>query len=129
MTDIPIERTAGDQDIARDLLPGILLSPARLALRHILRLSQENEWSFNRSDIARVDSTWEWLDADVTAHGFVFALRDGRRVYIQRVASFPEDGEGDFCVLPMADERYPVQKGADIEWTDDVADLNCFLKL
>ena len=95
----------------------------------ILHLSQECEWGFKRSDIARIESTWEWLDADVTAHGFVLALRDGRRVYIHRVTSFPEDGgDGDFCVLPMADERYPVLKGGGIEWTDDVGDLNCFLK-
>ena len=130
MTDMPIEPTAGDQDIAKDLLPGILLSPARLALMHILNLSRECEWGFNRSDIARVESTWEWLDADVTAHGFVFALGDGRRVYIHRVASFPEDGgDGDFCVLPMADERYPILNGGDFKWTDNVADLNSFLKL
>ncbi len=116
-------------------MPGILLSPARLsrarlALKHILDPSQKCELGFARSDIARVESTWEWLDADVTAHGFVFVLRDGRRVYVQRVASFPEGGgDDDFCVLPMADERYPILKGGDIEWTDDDADLNCFLKL
>ncbi len=39
MTDMPIEPTTGDQDIAKDLLPGILLSPARLALMHILNLA------------------------------------------------------------------------------------------
>ncbi len=66
----------------------------------------------------------------MTAHGFVFALGDGRRVYIHRVASFPEDGgDGDFCILPMADERYPILNGGDFKWTDDVADLNSFLKL
>ncbi len=87
MTDMPIEPTTGDQDIAKDLLPGILLSPARLALMHILNLAGMRVGLQPLRHRASRDRPREWLDADVTAHGFVFALGDGRRVYIHRVAS------------------------------------------
>jgi hypothetical protein len=128
MTDAPIEVADNGRNTAKDLMPGILLSTALFALRRVLQLSQEAEWDFARSDIAHVESTWEWLDADVTAHGFVFTLGDGRRIYVQRVASFTDGTDDDVCVLPMADERYPVLKGGDFKWTNEVADMNRLLK-
>jgi hypothetical protein len=116
-----MDKTRAFEPAAGDLLPGILLSPALLALKHVLH---EAKCGFHRSDITRVEATWEWLDADTTAHGFVFALSDGRRVYVRRVASFPDETDDDVRVLPIEDERYPLLEGVDFSWSEDVADMN-----
>ena len=81
-------------------------------------------------DIARVESVWELIDDESTAHGFVLALRDDRRVYLQYVMTFDEeDGlTEDVQTLPMGAERYPDLEGGGVAWDDDSAsELNGLL--
>ena len=73
---------------------------------------------------------WELLDLDSTSHGFVLALHDGRRCYLQYVMA--PDGDDDIsedvALLPMKDERYPQLKGGELSWADDVERLNELLQ-
>jgi hypothetical protein len=61
-----------------------------------------------------------------TAHGFVVALRDGRRVYLQLVVDeHGEDEAGvELQILPMTGERYPELKGGGFVWSDETRQLN-----
>lgn len=73
-------------------------------------------------DIARIESVWELIDDESTAHGYVIALRGGRRLYLQYVMTFDEDGiVEEVETLPMTDERYPDLEGGGIAWDDDSA--------
>ncbi|CAN5333668.1 hypothetical protein BH10PSE6_BH10PSE6_54690 [soil metagenome] len=85
----------------------------------------EEGWGLALIDIERVEAMWEMLDAFSTSHGFVLALTGRRRVYLQYIS---DNEAGDVQLLPMTDERYPDLQGGGIKWTDDVGDLNRFLK-
>ena len=69
------------------------------------------------------------LEDDSTAHGFVLALRDGRRCYLQYIAVYEDDDvTEEVQTLPMDDERYPSFNVGGIDWDDEVGDLNRLLK-
>lgn len=109
----------------------LLSSPLRPSLQSLLRaleLAGTSDFGFDRLDVVGVESCWEMLDDDSTAHGFVLALRGGERRYLQYVAAY--DGEGvdeEVETLPMANERYPSLEGGGIAWDDEVGHLNALL--
>jgi hypothetical protein len=118
-----------NEGLAR-LLMGGLVPPALTSLRRALGISAAYDWRLDLEDIDRVESMWELLDLDSTSHGFVIALEDGRRCYLQYVMA-PGDNDDiveDVETLPMGDERYPDLKGGGICWSDDVRNLNQLLK-
>ena len=77
-------------------------------------------------DVQRVEAYWEMIDPLSTAHGFVLALRDGRRVYLQLIVDeYAEDEANvELQILPMGGERHPDLKGGGIVWIHDTAELN-----
>jgi hypothetical protein len=80
-------------------------------------------------EVDRVESAWELIDDASTAHGFVLALRDGRRCYLQYVMTADAGAiDEDVVALPMRDERYPDLKGGGVVWDDrGAAGLNSLL--
>ena len=105
----------------------LALNPLPLSLTSLLRalkLASLEGWGFGAIDVARVEASWELLDDSSTAHGFVLALRDGTRRYLQYVSTYDgEGGDEDVQTLLMGDERYPPLEGG-IDWNDDVGDLS-----
>ena len=70
-----------------DLLP--------LDLQHFLNavlLAAETEGGFGLGDVARVEEAWEIADATIVSHGYVVALADGQRVYLEYTM---DDSEGE----------------------------------
>ena len=107
----------------------INLFPPRLrSLLRALELAAADGWGYGAPDVGRVEAYWELLDDDSIAHGFVLALRDGRRLYLQYVAAYEgDDVEEDVQTLPMRDERYPPIEGGGIAWDDGAGDLTALL--
>jgi hypothetical protein len=111
----------------------MLWSPIGPRLHSLLRgldLALLYDQGFGPLDVACVESSWEMLEDDSTAHGFVLTLRDGRRRYLQYIAVYRDDGDVDeeIQTLPMADERYPrFNNSGGIVWDDDVEDLTRLL--
>jgi hypothetical protein len=110
-------------------------SPApacRVDIFRAVELAPGEAHGFGREDVLRVEALWELLDANFVTYGYVVALRDGRRTYLQYdFGEWPrEDGDGvevieKVEVLPMGDERYPSLQGIDrLGWSDDVHDIN-----
>lgn len=104
--------------------------PALTSLHCALDISTAHNWRLDLADIDRVESMWELLDLDSTAHGFVLALRTGRRCYLQYVMAPGDNDEPveDVEFLPMDNERYPDLRGGGIWWNDDVHELNSLLR-
>lgn len=118
--------TASDQRLRRDASIRLaFMTPALQSLVRAVELGAEERWELALMDIERVEAMWEMLDAFSTAHGFVLALTGERRAYLQYVS---DDDAEEVEILPMGDERFPVLGGGGFRWTDDVSDLNCFLK-
>jgi hypothetical protein len=107
-----------------------LVPPALTSLHRALFLSTAYHWKLDLEDVERVESMWELLDLDSTSHGFVLALHDGRRFYLQYVMApgGDDDVSEDVTLLPMKDERYPQLKGGELPWEDDVERLNELLQ-
>lgn len=105
------------------------LSPALRALLSATELTPDMERGFALMDVGGVESFWEIIDTDSTAHGFVLRLRTGRRVYLQYILdqSRPEPAD-EVQILPMRRERYPHLRGGSIDWNDDADALNGFLR-
>lgn len=53
------------------------------SLARVCELGIEEGWDCRFSDIGRVETLWELIDDEATAHGFVVMLHDGRRVYLE----------------------------------------------
>jgi hypothetical protein len=105
----------------------IILAFMTPRLRSLLRAIEfccEERWNLELLDVERVEAVWEMVDAVSISHGFVLALRDGQRAYLQYVS---DDEAEDVQLLPMANERYPALRGGRFIWTDDVGDMNRFL--
>src|ERR1700760_1095948 len=84
------------------------LSPSLSSLLRGLELTAMEGLGLDRLDVARVESVWQMLEDDSTAHGFVLARRDSRRCYLQYIAVYDgDDTTEEVLTLPMNDERYP----------------------
>jgi hypothetical protein len=101
------------------------MTPPLQSLVRAVDLADKEGWDLALVDIVRIEARWEMVDACSTSHGFVLALTDGRRAYLQYVSD--EEVE-EVEILPMGDERYPLMGAGGFEWTDQVGDLNSFLK-
>jgi hypothetical protein len=101
------------------------LSPSLRSLLRALDLAPIYGLGLGRLDVARVEASWEMLEDDSTAHGFVLTLRDGRRCYLQYIAAYQgDDVDEEVQTLPMEDERYPrFNSAGGIVWDDDTEDL------
>ncbi len=116
--------------------PGMLsvftiVPPILQGFLRAVELAAEDDRGFALMDVRHVEATWEIVDGDASAYGFVLALHDGhnsRRLYLQYVCVFSEDESEELEILPMQDERYPQLEGGGIIWNDEVADLNRFLR-
>jgi hypothetical protein len=111
------------------LLSANPLPPSFKSLLRALELAPVSGLGLDRLDVERVESLWEMLEDDSTAHGFVLTRRDGRRCYLQYIAAYDEDDvTEDVLTLPMSDERYPrFNDNGGIVWDDEVDDLNRLL--
>ena len=104
-----------------------VLAPEVAALVDAVESAGEEGSGFDLLDIGRVEAFWQMIGIHSVAHGFVLALRNGSRVYLQLVSTAAEKPVEEIEVLPMGDERYPDLKGSDIAWIDEVDALNRFL--
>jgi len=95
-------------------------------LRRALEIAEQDGLGIARTDVQRVEAMWSIDDGDFTSMGFVLALRDGRRAYLEYFLDFAEDEE-EIDVQPMGDERRPVLEGDGVQWVDDVGELNRLL--
>lgn len=75
-------------------------------LQHFLNavlIAAETEGGFGLDDVARVEEAWEIADSVVTSHGYVVALADGRRLYLEYTV---DDTAGEMAeeiaIEPMA---------------------------
>lgn len=104
------------------------LAPNLGSLLRALELAPDFGLGLDRLDVARVEAQWEMLEDGSTAHGFVLALRDGRRCYLQYIAAYEDDEVTEEVeTLPMGGERYPSFGGGGVVWDDEVEDLNRLL--
>lgn len=60
-----------------------------------LLLVAELEHGFGLHEVERVEEAWQIVDADIASHGFVVALQDGRRVYLEYTADDMSDAPGE----------------------------------
>jgi hypothetical protein len=94
--------------------------------RRALEIAEQDGLGVSRVDLQRIESMWSIDDGDRTSMGFVLALQDGRRAYLEYLFDFADD-EDEIDLQPMNDERYPALEGGGVEWTDDVGELNRLL--
>ncbi|WP_428667591.1 hypothetical protein [Reyranella sp.] len=95
-------------------------------LRRALEIAEQDGFGLNRADMQRVEAMWSIESGDWIALGFVLALQDGRRAYLDYHYDFAEDEE-EVDVQPMGGERRPAIKSGGIEWSDEVGELNRLL--
>jgi len=114
--------------VPKYLTYGPIPSPLQ-ALLDAAEFASELQGGFDLLDVRNVEAFWEVIDAFSTAHGFVVALADRRRVYLQLIVDHSQDEPSEeLQILPMGDERYPQLEGGGIEWCDDVQVLNQLLR-
>ncbi|MBS0219628.1 MAG: hypothetical protein JSR91_02695 [Proteobacteria bacterium] len=106
--------------------------PSLLFFSRSLALAAGRADGFGRSDMKRVEAVWELSDdGDWTSCGYVVALRDGRRIYMQYHFGerLREDDDGADLIervelMPLEDDGYPQLPGIGIEWDDDLDHIN-----
>jgi len=99
-------------------------------LGHVLHVLDVELHGFSRSDIARVESFWTFGDLHQSAAGFVLALGDGRRAYVDFLHwhGFEQDEDFRIEVEFLRDgEPYPALSSSPREprgaWSSDTAHL------
>ena len=99
-------------------------------LGHVLHVLDADLHGFSRGDIARVESFWTFGDLHQSAAGFVLALGDGRRAYVDFLHwhAFEQDEDFRIEVAFLSDgERYPALSSSPLEprsaWSSDTAHL------
>jgi hypothetical protein len=104
-----------------------IVPPILQGFLRAVELASDDDRGFALMDVHHVESSWEIVDFESSAYGFVLALHDDRRLYLQYVCVFSDDDTEELQILPMQEEHYPHLDGGSIVWNDDVADLNRFL--
>jgi hypothetical protein len=106
------------------------LPPVLVSLLRALDLAADEGWGFGAIDVERIAATWEMLDDSSTAHGFVLSLWDGRRVYLQYVATYADDEMDEEAeIIELGDKLYPFPNGeGGVVWNEDVRELNSLLR-
>jgi hypothetical protein len=99
-------------------------------LGHVLYALNAEAHGFAPSGIAHVESFWTFGDMHSSSAGFVVALKDGRRAYIdfQHWHAFEQDEDFRIEVSPLLDgQRYPVlarTREPISGWSSDTAHLD-----
>jgi hypothetical protein len=62
--------------------------------------ASDDENGFDLDDVLAVEEAWELDDGEVVMHGFIVALRNGDRVYLEYKT---EDEEEEFSIVPLED--------------------------
>ena len=98
-------------------------------LGHVLHVLDADLHGFSRDDIERVEYFWTFGDLHESAAGFVLALRDGRRAYVDFLHWHAFEQNEDFRIetefLP-GDQRYPTLSSPQLppaEWSSDTGHL------
>ena len=98
-------------------------------LGHVLDVLDADTHGFARGDIARIESFWTFGDLHESAAGFVLALGDGRRAYVDFLHWHGFEQEEDFRIeveFLRAGELYPAFSSAHEPqggWSSDTAHL------
>src|SRR5258708_22576299 len=76
---------------------------------HAAELAPTIDAGFALEDVQHVEAAWQILDGDLGSFGWVVAMRDGRRLYLEY--TMDDTGEGrpaDLSVTPLAEgQTYP----------------------
>src|SRR5438105_536962 len=102
-------------------------------LGHVLHVLHADLHGFSSGDIARVERFWTFGDLHESAAGFVLALRDGRRAYVDFLHWHAFEQEEDFRIetefLP-GDQLYPALSSPQQpprSWSSDTGHLGKLL--
>jgi hypothetical protein len=102
-------------------------------LGHVLHVLDAGLHGFSRDDIVRVERFWTFGDLHESAAGFVLALRDGRRAYVDFLHWHAFEQNEDFRIetefLP-SDQLHPALSSPLLpppEWSSDTAHLGRLL--
>lgn len=72
-------------------------------LNALLLVAAREDDGFGVHEIARIEEAWQIVDADIASHGFVLALDDGRRVYLEYTHdSLSEDAQEEINLVELA---------------------------
>jgi hypothetical protein len=83
------------------------------------QLARALESDFALSMVSRVEAAWQVDDLDHATFGWVVALRDGRRLYLEYTLEDPEAGRPeDFQMTALPEGRlHPeLDLGTDVHW-------------
>ncbi len=103
-------------------------------LGHVLYALDRERDGFGAPDIARVESYWIFADMHSSAAGFVLALSDGRRAYVdfQHWHAFEQDEDFRIQVSFLAEgEARPLLSKMQepvAEWSSETAHLDRMVK-
>ena len=100
-------------------------------LGHVLDVVDADTHGFARGDMEHVERFWSFSEMDSSAAGFVMALRDGRRVYIDFLHWHGFEQDEDFRItveflangqdLPSSRGPVPWPPAA---WSEDASHLD-----
>ena len=102
-------------------------------LGHVLHVLDADLHGFSRDDIERVESFWTFGDLHESAAGFVLALRDGRRAYVDFMHWHAFEQNEDFRIeieFLQSDQPYPALSSPHLppaEWSSDTGHLGKLL--
>lgn len=88
-------------------------------LNAMLFVAEREDDGFGLHEIVRVEEAWEIVDADIASHGFILALEDGRRVYLEYTLDHFEgcaQEEIDLVELAPGMERPDLSEGGGVNW-------------
>ena len=103
-------------------------------LGHVLDVLDADTHGFSREDMAHVERFWSFSEMDSSSAGFVVALRDGRRAYIDFLHwhGFEQDEDFRITVSFLASgQALPLPHGPlpwpPSDWSDDTSHLDRLL--
>lgn len=114
--------------MARPRLDGIY------ELGHVLYALDPESHGFAQPEIARVERFWTYIDMHSSSAGFLFVLKDGRRVYadLQHWHAYEQTEdfrvEAQFLATGQADPVLARERQPPAGWTTETAALNRMLE-
>jgi hypothetical protein len=83
------------------------------------QLASALEGDFALAKVSRVEAAWQIDDMDDASFGWVVAMRDGRRLYLEYTMEDAEAGrpeEMQASVLPAGQTLSELERGAGVHW-------------
>ncbi len=103
-------------------------------LGHALDVLDADTHSFSRDDMEHVERFWSFSEMDSSSAGFVVALRDGRRAYIDFLHWHGFEQDEDFRITASflaSGQAFPLPQGPSpwppSDWSDDTSHLDRLL--